>query len=93
VHAHSHGDYIHSHPSGPGSGQHGHSDDQQTGSVARPAIRRSRRLPDPPPLWSLALSMASLFCSGLRLLVSRSDQEPVVGYAYLVLFGIGTMPE
>jgi len=90
AYAHSHGDYVHSHPSGPRSGQHGHRDDQtpvawldrQLGGLGVYQILR-------PLVVGLVHGLAG--SAAVALLVLALIKNPWWAIAYLVLFGIGTI--
>jgi ABC-type nickel/cobalt efflux system permease component RcnA len=90
AHAHRHGDYVHSHPSGPGSGRHGHRDDQtpvawldcQLGGLGVYQILR-------PLVIGLVHGLAG--SAAVALLVLALIKNPWWAIAYLVLFGIGTI--
>jgi ABC-type nickel/cobalt efflux system permease component RcnA len=90
AHLHSHGDYIHIHPSGRESGQHGHQDDQTpvawldrrlTGLGVYQALR--------PLVVGLVHGLAG--SAAVALLVLALIKNPWWAIAYLVLFGIGTI--
>jgi ABC-type nickel/cobalt efflux system permease component RcnA len=87
---HSHGDYVHSHPSGCRSGQHGHRDDQTpvawldrhlTGLGVYQVVR--------PLIVGLVHGLAG--SAAVALLVLALIRNPWWAIAYLVLFGIGTI--
>jgi cytochrome c biogenesis protein CcdA len=87
---HSHGDYVHSHASGPGSGQHGHRDDQtpvawldwRLGGLGAYQILR-------PLVVGLVHGLAG--SAAVALLVLTLIKDPWWAVAYLVLYGIGTI--
>ena len=87
---HSHGDYVHSHPSGLGLGQHGHRDDQMpvawldqrfSGLGLYQALR--------PLVVGLVHGLAG--SAAVALLVLSLIKNPWWAMAYLVLFGLGTI--
>ena len=88
--AHSHGDYIHSHPSGPGSEQHWHRNDQtpvawldrQLGGLGVYQILR--------PLF-IGLVHGLAGSAAVALLVLALIKDPWWAIVYLVLFGVGTI--
>jgi ABC-type nickel/cobalt efflux system permease component RcnA len=89
-HLHSHGDWVHSHLSGLGSGQHGHRDDQT------PLAWLDRRLSGlgvyqilRPLIVGLVHGLAG--SAAVALLVLALIKNPWWAMAYLVLFGIGTI--
>src|SRR5207244_8815398 len=89
-HLHSHGDWVHSHLSGLGSGQHGHRDDQT------PLAWLDRRLSSlgvyqilRPLIVGLVHGLAG--SAAVALLVLALIKNPWWAIAYLVLFGIGTI--
>jgi high-affinity nickel-transport protein len=88
--SHTHGDYVHSHLSGPEAGQHGHRDDQT------PVAWLDRRLGGlgvyqilRPLLIGLVHGLAG--SAAVALLVLALIKNPWWAIAYLVLFGIGTI--
>jgi ABC-type nickel/cobalt efflux system permease component RcnA len=90
AHLHSHGDYVHSHPSGREGGQHGHRDDRTpvawldrrfTGLGVYQILR--------PLLVGLVHGLAG--SAAVALLVLALIKNPWWAIAYLVLFGIGTI--
>jgi ABC-type nickel/cobalt efflux system permease component RcnA len=90
AHLHSHGDYVHNHPSGVGTEQHGHRDDQtpvawldrQLGGLGIYQILR--------PL-AVGLVHGLAGSAAVALLVLALIKNPWWAMAYLVLFGIGTI--
>jgi ABC-type nickel/cobalt efflux system permease component RcnA len=90
AHLHSHGDYVHNHPSGAGAEQHGHGDDQtpvawldrQLGGLGIYQILR--------PL-AVGLVHGLAGSAAVALLVLALIKNPWWAMAYLVLFGIGTI--
>jgi ABC-type nickel/cobalt efflux system permease component RcnA len=90
AHSHSHGDYVHSHLSGPEAGRHGHRDDQT------PVAWLDRRLGGlgvyqilRPLLIGLVHGLAG--SAAVALLVLALIKNPWWAIAYLLLFGIGTI--
>jgi ABC-type nickel/cobalt efflux system permease component RcnA len=90
AHLHSHGDYVHSHPSGRETEQHGHRDDRT------PVAWLDRRLSGPgvyqvlrPLVVGLVHGLAG--SAAVALLVLALIKNPWWAIAYLVLFGIGTI--
>jgi ABC-type nickel/cobalt efflux system permease component RcnA len=90
AYSHSHGDYVHSHPGGPETREHGHRDDQM------PVAWLDRRLGDlgiyqllRPLLVGLVHGLAG--SAAVALLVLALIKNPWWAIAYLVLFGIGTI--
>jgi high-affinity nickel-transport protein len=90
AHLHSHGDYVHSHVSGPGAGQHGHRDDltpvawldwRLAGLGAYQLIR---------PL-AVGLVHGLAGSAAVALLVLTLIRDPWWAVAYLLVFGIGTI--
>jgi high-affinity nickel-transport protein len=87
---HCHGDYVHTHPSGAGSEQHGHRDDEtplrwldrQLGG------RGLYQVLQPLPI-GLVHGLAG--SAAVALLVLALIKHPWWAMAYLVLFGIGTI--
>jgi len=86
---HKHGDYVHSHPPGVGSEQHGHDEQRQVKWL-------DRRLGDlgfyqalRPLLIGLVHGLAG--SAAVALLVLALIKNPWWAIAYLVLFGIGTI--
>jgi len=90
AHPHSHGDYIHNHPSGFGSRQHGHSDDQ---TPVAWLDRRLRGLGVYQILRPLVVGLVHGLAgsAAVALLVLALISNPWWAMAYLVLFGIGTI--
>ena len=90
AHLHSHGDYVHHHPSGAGSEQHGHRDDEtpvawldrQLGGLGVYQVLR--------PL-AVGLVHGLAGSAAVALLVLALIKNPWWAMAYLVLFGIGTI--
>jgi high-affinity nickel-transport protein len=89
AHSHKHGDYVHSHPSGLGSEQHGHDEqrpvawlDRQLGGLGFYQVLR-------PLLIGLVHGLAG--SAAVALLVLALIKNPWWAIAYLVLFGIGTI--
>jgi ABC-type nickel/cobalt efflux system permease component RcnA len=90
LHLHNHGDYVQSHPSGLGSRQHGHSEEQA------PVAWLDRRLSGlgvyqilRPLIVGLVHGLAG--SAAVALLVLALIKNPWWAIAYLVLFGIGTI--
>jgi len=85
---HSHGDYVHRHPHGRGSDDHGHAGDRTPSAL----LDRSRQ----PPLYQLLRPFAVGLVHGLAgsaaipLVVLTIIRDPILA-AYLLLFGIGTI--
>jgi high-affinity nickel-transport protein len=90
AHFHSHGDYVHSHPSGREGGQHGHRDDRT------PVAWLDRRFTGL-GVYQILRPLLVGFVHGLAgsaavaLLVLALIKNPWWAIAYLVLFGIGTI--
>jgi len=90
AHSHSHGDYVHSHLRGLEFGEHGHGDDQTSvawldrrlGGLGVYQILR-------PLLVGLVHGLAG--SAAVALLVLALIKNPWWAFAYLVLFGIGTI--
>ena len=90
AHFHSHGDYVHSHLSGAGSGQHGHRDnrtpvawlDTRLSGLGVYQILR-------PLVVGLVHGLAG--SAAVALLVLALIKNPWWAIAYLMLFGIGTI--
>ena len=90
AHLHSHGDYVHHHPSGAGSEQHGHRDDEtpvawldrQLGGLGVYQVLR--------PL-AVGLVHGLAGSAAVALLVLALIKNPWWAMAYLVLFGLGTI--
>jgi high-affinity nickel-transport protein len=90
AHLHGHGDYVHNHPSGTGTEQHGHRDDQtpvawldrKVGGLGIYQILR-------PLVVGLVHGLAG--SAAVALLVLALIKNPWWAMAYLVLFGIGTI--
>jgi high-affinity nickel-transport protein len=90
AHLHSHGDYVHSHPSGREGGQHEHSQDRT------PVAWLDRRFSGlgvyeilRPLLVGLVHGLAG--SAAVALLVLALIKNPWWAIAYLLLFGIGTI--
>lgn len=89
-HLHNHGDYVHHHPPGARSEQHGHRDggaplawlDRQLGGLGIYQVLR--------PL-AVGLVHGLAGSAAVALLVLALIKEPWWAMAYLVLFGIGTI--
>jgi len=90
AHLHSHGDYVHNHPLGAGTEQHGHPDDQtpvawldrQLGGLGIYQILR--------PL-AIGLVHGLAGSAAVALLALALIKNPWWAMAYLVLFGVGTI--
>jgi high-affinity nickel-transport protein len=89
-HFHSHGDYVHAHPSGTQPGRHGHGEDQT------PIAWLDRQLTGlgvyqifRPLIVGLVHGLAG--SAAVALLVLALIKNPWWAIAYLVLFGIGTI--
>jgi len=91
AHLHSHGDFIHRHPSGFGLGQHGHPDDQTP--VLAWLTRRLGGLNAYQILRPLIVGLVHGLAgsAAVALLVLTLIKNPWWAMAYLVLFGIGTI--
>ncbi len=89
AHAHVHGDYVHTHAHGHGDGAHGHREDDT------PQGRLDRWLGGL-TLYQIARPVVVGVVHGLAgsaavaLLVLASVGSPAQGFAYLVVFGLGT---
>jgi ABC-type nickel/cobalt efflux system permease component RcnA len=90
AHLHSHGDFLHIHPSGCGDEQHGHPDEH------KPVMWLDRRLTGlgvyqvlRPLIVGLVHGLAG--SAAVALLVLALIKNPWWAMAYLVLFGVGTI--
>ena len=89
-HPHSHGDYVHSHPHGHGPPGHGHAEDETPlawvdRTFGRLGLYQFLR----PLVVGIVHGLAG--SAALALLVLTTIRNPMWAFAYLVVFGVGTI--